>query len=316
MKIFILKIQWALSLLLLFVACTEEAQISKLKLNTKVEKIRLTHPLPQVDLLFVLDTKNLAPSYQQNLADHIDQFMRPLEEENKILNFNITVVDSSCGNGPLNSPIKRTTARSLQVIQQALQWETSCDAPHRPFQTVVDQANLYRSQAALAVIFVTDTMGDEEDLSLDEFKKALLNLKGQNMEKIALYGAIVKKNDPLDCLTNQQSLDDLPVEIEMAITHLGGLSFNLCTSLLSQELEKIGEDISYRFGELFIPLQQIPASSTITVQYRGQTLQKIYQQGWTYDPNRKGISIGTNVNLPPDLSGVLEISFYPSNTNR
>ena len=333
-----LSVLWNLVLLFcLLVACVREEKVNKLGLNTKVEKIRFRHNFPKVDILIAIDSDNLMPSYQQNLIADIGQLIRPIQE-NQIIDFQIGVItttmsteaDGTCDKDGrlIGHPryLTRETPNTEQALQKNLQQEESNCHPltsrNRPFAAVAAALStplvhgynnrLYRPDASLAVVFVTDTAGNDDDMSFNKFKNFLIDLKRGDSEKIVLHGAIVEKDDPFNCLGNDHS-KTAPTKIETVVTHFAGRSFNLCSPFFDQELARLGNDLDDRFGELFIPLKQVPASGTITVSYKGRPLQKIYQDGWTYDPNRKGIRVGKKIKLPTGIStGFLEISFFPA----
>ena len=325
------------SFLFLFLSCAEEQAVGKLKLRPQFEKIRMEYILPRVDILLAFDGNGLAPSYQQNVLDHVNRLVGPVLE-NQMVDFHLAAVSTSmsedniCGhNGHLlgGDPGRRYLSRGgtdiSKVLQQNLQWGPDCIpliSWHRPFKATalalssqlsfLENRGFYRSDASLAVIFVTDRNSDRDDMNTQEFDNFLVNLKGGDRGKVALYGAIIEESASLHCLRDS-GLDTTPAEIEKVIGDFNGFSFNLCAALFDQELEKVGEDISGRFGEVFIPLQEIPASGTITIHYQGHLLQKIYQDGWSYDPNRKGIRIGKKVKLPENVTASsLEISFFPA----
>ena len=320
---------FCISLALLLGACSEEKKVNKLKLYNKVERLEHSITPPQVDILFVVDNKNLSSTYRRALVEEIGQFTGPLQE-NRILNFRLGVVtsaklkDAPCGNkGWIGSPtfVERVTSDSnlTGALRKKLQWRGSLCGSfsslfHHPFEAVVNKrgAEFFRPRAHLVVIFVTDKAAEGGDLKVSELKAMLLQLKGHRRERIALYGAIVKKNDPLGCLNSQQRVGGLPLEIEDLIAQFGGSSFNLCSPLIGEELEKIARSISQKFGELFIPFKAIPAQGTLQVEYKGQIIPQKYEEGWTYDPNRKGVRVGTQTLLSPHLQGNLEIKFYPS----
>ena len=317
------------TLFFMLISCAED-EVTKLKFKSTFQKSQLTYDFPKLDILFVLDNQNLKPSYQQSLMAHIEQLVGPIEG-NSIVDYHIAVTTSSMSKGDvcnengrlIGSPryLDKRTLNLDEILGKRLNHRAQDCYPlvvsHHPFQAVTkalgqDNQGFYRRDASLAVIFVTDSKSDVGDIGLEEFKNFLINLKRGDENTIALYGAIIEKNDPFSCLDGK-SVDFIPHEIEDAISYFQGLSFNLCSDLFSEELAKIGTDISQQFSEIFIPLTQIPASGTITVSYNGQVLQKTYDHGWTYDPNRKGIRLGAEVQLPQSgFSSTLEISFYPA----
>ena len=317
-------------------ACSEQYEVNRLKLNTQVDRIHVGHSLPKVDVLLMLDTHYLGPSFKKSLRENGGQLLQPIKDNNVLdvhigmATTSIDVDDEVCGrDGKListpDSPgyVNARASHASKALEQKLGWVPDCHpliSWHRPFSAVTESLSFiggetqgfYRSDASLAVIFVTGTSSDEGDIAMDELKRFLLDLKGGNSEKIALYGAIIEKNDPFGCLGNK-SLDTAPIDVQTIISDFKGLSFNLCSPLLPQELKKIGSDISHRFGELFIPLEQVPASGTILVSHQGYLLQQGHTNGWTYDPNRKGIRVGTKVMLPQRGGGdFLDVSFFPA----
>ena len=219
--------------------------------------------------------------------------------------------------------VSRETFSADEILKQNLLGQETLGcvpiiSPHQPFDALRAALSLplldghnrgfYRSEASLAVIFLAERDAVQEGLSVAGVQDFLTNLKAGDGKKVALHGAIIEKNDPLNCLGQRARTTG---RIEEAIALFLGLSFNLCTPSFGEELGKIGRDLNRRFGEVFIPLDYIPAEGTISVEYKGRLLS---ESGWTYDPNRKGIRLSEDVSLPSlDMAnGELIVSFFPS----
>ncbi|MCY4643131.1 MAG: hypothetical protein OXB88_00780 [Bacteriovoracales bacterium] len=325
---------------LFFSSCSQEQEVGKLKLNATAQKIERIHSLPKVDLLFVVESG--LTSYRQELNRNMDALIAPLKS-NRSVDLHVGVITSThfmgdnvemeCGNdgdGRLLGDPSYVSAGGEEILESLgrnlLAEETvTCFpliSPHQPFEAVraalsspmVEGHNrgFYREEASLVVIFLAERDGTQEELTVEDFRHFLISLKDRSVEKVALYGAIVEKNDPLNCLGEGEATTE---EIEKAISSFSGLSFNLCTPSFREELAKIGRDLNRRFGKVFIPLDHVPATGTITVEYQGRLLsQDSTEEGWTYDPNRKGIRLKEDIPLQDRGrgDGTLTVRFFPS----
>ena len=322
----------------LFSSCADQDSVTKLRTKPTFEKVQFLHVLPKLDILMVLDKTYLDESHRQYLAAHVEHLLAPIRE-NPVIDYRVGIITASVGpesdsenicdlngrllrpqdGGPLYS--QRETPEATQQLQEILGRERDCFpfiSHHWPFQAVSaslsngSNQGFYRRGASLAVFFITDTQGEEGDMSAQDFKHFLLELKGEDSERIGVYGAIVEKDDPFDC-REDGDMAVIPSEISTAIANFNGQGLNVCSPFMERELGKMGQDISNRFGDIFIPLDEVPASGTITVSYGGRPIQKIHEGGWSYDPNRRGIRVSERVELPPgEPAEFFEIIFYPA----
>lgn len=70
--------------------------------------------------------------------------------------------------------------------------------------------------------------------------------------------------------------------------------YNLCDPAFGQNLAKIGEVLSYTVGNI-IYLKRVPIVSTIQVWYGTQRIDPHPTQGWSYDPARNAIVLGSEI---------------------
>ena len=318
---------WLISLFLLL-SCAEEKEAGKLQLNTVIDKVKVLHPLPDVDVLFVFDYENLSPSVRQNFVDHGNVFLEPLRA-NPLVDVRVGFVNSSrgeeCSGGLIQGDYfqsargENTQEIAGQLSQGVFALDSSCASyRHRPLNVAMEilssgDGGFHRQGASLAVIFVTDIHG-EGDVSAEEFSNFLLT---GGFLKIALYGAIVEQDAPSHCVSSGGE-NSRPIELEKAIDRFGGETFNLCTIFMRESLGAMGQNLALRFGEVFVPLDKFPAAGTITVRYGDQLLENSYPGGWSYDPNRKGIRVGGALDIPKDAVGAnrLEVLFYPGDEHK
>lgn len=293
-----------------------------LEVKDKVGDINLVFK-PQVDILFVVDSSGSMDSHQNNLSKNISLFTNSLGKI-QILDYHIgvTTTDFTYGDvGALKGVpkfVERSTPDGLAQLSSNLLVGISgspYESVFAPTRAALSQPNLsganrgfYRDDAYLAVVFVTDA-ADQSNVTAGELFQFLMDLKNWEREKLIAYGVIVPSHDD-SC--SRDEVNSKPSKIEEFLQMSKGISFSLCAPDYGERLAAIGEDLVKRVG-MFIPLKQIPVVSTIQVRYGSQVIPEASHTGWSYDPFRVGINLGTELELEEQVPGTeLEIGFIPA----
>ncbi|MBK7843552.1 MAG: hypothetical protein IPJ71_07620 [Bdellovibrionales bacterium] len=278
---------------------------------------------PQVDILFVVDSSGSMSTHQRNLSSNIDLFTKGLSRT-QILDYHIgvTTTDFEYGDAGVlqGTPnfVERSTPDGLVRLGNNLLVGTSgsgTESVFYPTLLALSEPNLsganrsfYRSQAFLALVFVTDA-ADQSSMRADALYQFLMNLKSWDKDKLITYGVIVPSADDI-CQRDDPAMKPLSIEEFLHMTK--GLSFSLCAPDFGDRLGAIGDDLVKKVG-MFIPLKQLPVVSTIRIRYGKQDIPEDLKRGWSYDPERVGINLGAGIELEEQSPGTdLEIGFIPA----
>ncbi|MBK9041530.1 MAG: hypothetical protein IPL83_20660 [Bdellovibrionales bacterium] len=278
---------------------------------------------PQVDILFVVDSSGSMMTHQRNLSSNIDLFTNGLSRT-QILDYHIGVTTTDFEYGDVGvlrgtpSFVERSTTDGLVRLKNNLLVGTSgsgTESVFYPTYQALSEPNLsgvnrlfYRSQAYLALVFVTDA-ADHSKMSADALYQFLMNLKSWDKDKLIAYGVIVPSADDI-CQRDDPRMK--PLSIEEFLHMVKGLSFSLCATDFGNRLGEIGDDLVKKVG-MFIPLKQLPVVSTIRIRYGKQEIPEDLKRGWSYDPERVGINLGAEIELEEQSAGTdLEIGFIPA----
>lgn len=281
-----------------------------------------------VDILFVIDDSGSMSEHQADLAANAALFTQGIIA-NQILDYHIGVVTSNM-DSPLWNPkpgetwkgelwgttkwVERTTPSAASVLNSNLQPGTSGSGNEMFFTPVeaaltnplMSGANLgfYRSDAYLAVIFVTDAE-DQSSMSAKDFYKFLLNLKGGDPNKIIAYGVNIPSTDK----TCNRSGESLPVKLEEFYKLANAKTLGLCDKDFGMKLAELGADLVRRVGTVLY-LTRPAQPSTITVTFGSQTIPNDPRTGWIYDPVRNALVFGDEMDLKPEPPGTqVEVDF-------
>lgn len=279
---------------------------------------------PKVDILFVVDNSGSMDTHQRNLSANVAKFTQTFTKSS-VLDYNIGIVttDMQGGGWGTTKPccgqlvgsvrvVNKNTPGADQVLARNFVVGTNGSATEASFDPVVaalSQPNLtgwnsgfYRPDASLVVIFLTDAEDQSDNTSPQSLYSFLLNLKQGDISKILAYGVIVPTNDTMRC-----DRDDgrTPQRIE---TFLGMMPnnktniMNICDPDYGTRLATMAKDIVDKVGNI-IYLDRAPALDTIHVYYGSAELPQDYQTGWSFDPKRNAIILGSKINWGSQPNG-------------
>ena len=306
----------------------DEAPRPKVKIEDKISDVTLTFE-PKVDILFVIDNSGSMGSHQYNLARQVNNFSHQITK-NVLLDYHIGVLTSDMeknGGELIGAPpwVDKTTINGSQVLAERLQPGSNGYFNEMFFEPLVaslesplvDGVNkgFYRSEAFLAVVFITDA-AIEGPLSARATYDFLMQLKQNDKEKLAAYAAIIPPENPNNCATdNQWNERNLNRFIEFLNffdnTGWGKTYFDLCSQTFGEDLARIGEDLENRI-DLFIPLKEYPVVETLKVRYGHQDIPPDESVGWSYNAERVGILLGKGLVLDEQPGAELIINYIPA----
>lgn len=281
---------------------------------------------PKVDILFVVDDSGSMEGHQQNLIKNIESFTKGLAS-NQILDYHFGVLTSSLGEynqgkkggkGKLVGPptvIDRQTPKGLDFLRENLHVGTKGSGTEMFFDPVkvaltpplIDNENkgFYREDAHLAVIFITDSDDQSDDLEAQTYFQFLMDLKKGDAKKLLHYGAFIPRSNS----TCNRSGEPQPDRIEEAMLLLGGKAFELCDPDFGQKLADIAVDLETRVGRVMY-LARAADPSTIEVKFGNGLLPNDGAKGWVYDPARNAIIFGQYIDWKSQPPGSqIEVNF-------
>lgn len=318
---------------LLLSACSPQAEKQTAVPSIRQDKIEDDNTQmfdPTVDILFVVDNSGSMSAHQRNLAMNISLFTSTFTK-NSVLDYNIGVLSTDmqtgardcCGKlvGATRVVTKATpqgdTAIANNIMQLGIQgsgFEKSFDpvmaALSAPLVTSWNKG-FYRQNASLVVIFITDAE-DQSDATAQEFYDFLVGLKNGSADKVLSYGVIIPTNDTYRC--DRDEIYTTPVKIENFLSLVknakGGTNvMNLCAPDYGKQLGNLAKDIVDQVGSV-IYLDRIPDVSSIRVSYGSIDLPADPEKGWSFDPAKNAIILGSKIDWSTQPSGSRVKVFY------
>lgn len=282
----------------------------------------------QLDVLFVVDDSGSMDPHQHNLSSNIDLFTQEFTKS-AFVDYHVGVITSSvgsradCGNVGCNgllvgSPnwIERSTPNAIAELQKNFIVGTSGNYIERFYQPLmmalqppaVDKQNkgFYRPRAHLAVIFVTDSDDQSENVSSDDFYDFLFKLKGRT-DKFSVYAAYI----PTASVGCSRSSEPEPNKLEKLFAKTGAVTVGLCDPQFGKKLAEVGKDLFRRIARKMY-LNRRPLEGSIKVIYGNIELPRDLNKGWTYDPSSNSINFGEQVDWDAQPQGSnLDIEYTP-----
>lgn len=298
-------------------SCSKSDPMLTLKETKVVEKVSTTPSItfdPKVDILFVVANDSSMEAYQKNLVTNAALFTQEIFK-NKTLNYHIGVINAMAddqnlgawggrlnGNIPFITP---TTPNADLELKANLKLGSQASDPVALFQVVRlaltppvatnENAGFLRADAALAVIFLTDT--DDEDMveTPKDLYTFLLALKGGDAKKILTYGAYTQNGDP-SCFAEADA-----GKLQSLITMTGGnsSSFSLCAPDFGKKLSQVSANIVSGIGRK-LRLTRMPDAKSIVVHFGSQVIPMDLNTGWSYDRSDVSINFGEEMVLSPN----------------
>ncbi|MBS1970242.1 MAG: VWA domain-containing protein [Bdellovibrionales bacterium] len=279
---------------------------------------------PKVDILFVVDNSGSMQTHQRNLSTNVTKFTSTFTKSS-VLDYNIGIVTTDmtgsswgarkpcCGQLVGNTRVvNKNTPNADSILASNFLVGTdgsAVEASFDPVVTALTPPNLtgwnngfYRQDASLVVIFLTDAEDQSDNASPQSLYNFLLNLKQGNASKILAYGVIVPTNDTMNC-----DRDDMrtPLRIESFLGMVQNNKnnvMNICDPDYGTRLANMAKDIVDKVGNI-IYLDRAPALDSIHVFYGNAELPENFETGWSFDPKRNAIILGSKINWSSQPSG-------------
>lgn len=329
-----MKLKTALILIssIILSSCSPEA--TKLYVKPTLEKTNVTvdpnaqYFDPSVDILFVIDNSGSMGAHQTNLASNVQLFVNEFSK-NSVLNYHIGVVTTDMdpcmwgGSNPIpgtcgllfGSPtfVERSTPNMISALQANMMpgsggsYQEQLFAPVSAALKTNNQTGynkgFYRASAPLAIIFITDTEDQSDNLSAKQLYNELLNLKGGDARKILAYGVFIPTKEMNNCTGEGM----VPAKIEEFLGLVVNASvapnqFSLCDPNFGKHIADIGKNIVSQVGTIFY-LKDLPDTESIKVTYGSAILPKDRHKGWMYDSSQNAVILGDDIDWASQPSG-------------
>lgn len=283
---------------------------------------------PKVDILFVVDNSGSMGVHQKNLSTNVNKFVSTFTKTS-VLDYNIGVVttdmDSNygpcCGrlNGRLHRFVNKLTPDANRQLENNLLVGTGGNWEEMSFDPVVaalsppnvtgHNAGFYRQDASLVVIFLTDAEDQSRDYDPQNFYKFLVDLKKGNADKVLSYGAIVPTNDTTHCNRDEMTAPRRIEDFLGLVVNKGNNIMNLCDPDYGTQLANMAKDIVDKVGSV-IYLNRPPDIKSIRVSYGSIYLPSDIDYGWSFDPKKNAIKLGSKIDWASQPAGSRVKVFY------
>ena len=314
-------------------ACSPESP--KLKGFQSAEKVTTNEAAnfnPRVDILFVVDNSGSMGTLQDNLSANIPKFVAEIQKS-PILDYHIGVVTAtidetySCGkacDGKLYSKrgqdmfVTKKTPDALEQLADNLLVGTDGGGQEKFFAPVMAalspplstgiNADFYRPDGTLVVIFLTDADDQTNGVDADDYLKFVWGLKQGDTKKVLTYGvAIPLGYNPTGTCSRSGEPD--PVKITEAVKKSGGLMFNVCDPDFGSQVGQLATDVAQKVSKTLY-LNRAPDVKSIVVTYGSQVIANDRLKGWTYVPAKNALEFGDELVLTEQPEGTtLTVNF-------
>lgn len=311
---------------------TPEAYLPPVNQEEKVIDDDTQYFDPKVDILFVVDNSGSMATHQRNLSTNVAKFTSTFTRSS-VLDYNIGVVTTDmegsywgarqpcCGQLVGNvRVVNKNTPSSDQVLAANFLVGTDGSAVEASFDPVVSALSLpnltgwnngfYRPDASLVVIFMTDAEDQSQRTDPTMLYNFLLNLKHGDATKILAYGVIVPTVDTMNCDRDEYNVTPQKIESFLGMVQNNKTNImNICDPDYGTRLANMAKDIVDKVGNI-IYLARAPDVNSIRVTYGNMTLPEDYDTGWSFDPKKNAITLGSKINWSSQPSGSRVKVFY------
>lgn len=291
---------------------------------------------PKGDILFVVDNSGSMGDHQRLLAENIKKFTEVFLKSS-ILDFNIAVVSTDterlwgtcCGEfyGTIKV-VNRLTPNADEILAKNLMIGIGGSGYERLFDPVMlalsenllqgVNKNFLREDAGLSVIFITDAEDQSKLTDAAGLLDFLVKLKNGDRRKVMGYGAIIPsgvsdsdcKRDPPE--PNNGGPGPEPKRIESFLGMIDPSKKNilsLCDPNYGELLAQFASDIVNQVGSSVL-LSRPPIQKSIRVMYGDLELPRDVDYGWSYEPDRNAIRLGTKIDWSVRPYGTKVQVFY------
>ena len=258
---------------------------------------------------------------QSNLSRNINLFLNSFFV-NQIIDYNVGVITSESRENKIGRlqghPLwvhSKTPNKEIQLARNLLVG-TKGSSTEFFFQPVISaitgssrihNRGFYREDAYLVLIYLTDSESQEKDITPMQFYDYLVGLKDKP-EKIIVYAAYLPLRPHL-CRPDRS--EPPPRKLSKFFHKVRATTFELCDPNFGKRLAELGDDLKSRIS-VFIPLKRFPDVDTIELTYGNFKIPQSLDTGWSYIPEKVGISISSGLKVPDQPPGTrLKISYVP-----
>lgn len=247
--------------------------------------------IPQVDILFVIDNSGSMGSHQINLKNQIEHYANEILKITAI-DFHIAVLGSDSLSGLKSPYLTRNTPNLLSLLKQNLLLGTSGSPTEKFFDPVylflkssLNNTTFLRKDAALNLIFITDTDDQSAEIDAAPFYNFLLNLKGSDTQ-IITFAALVKNS-----FCKGELPADRIIRFKQFMAMSQGQTVNLCSNY-AQDLIALAKKVVRQ--SLVFKLVEVPIYESIILTYGPVIVPRSSDEGWSYNPDNVSIRVSPN----------------------
>jgi hypothetical protein len=173
-------------------------------------------------------------------------------------------------------------------------------------------ANFYRADAHLLVIFLTDA-NDSSDITAQTFYDYIKGLKNQDTDLIHFYSIIADGS----CKTTDRA--GAPIKY-IALDEIAGgnTTLSLCSPTFGADLASFGKTLSVKVARQVIPLQNgwIDSKTPFKVSFGSQVINRAvtppsFSDGYILDRENGAITIPGDLPLKPEAGAKIKIDYLP-----
>lgn len=256
-----------------------------------IHKLKELQGETRVDILWTVDNSGSMGSYQQELIQNSDLFIRDFVAAGG-LEWKMGVISSTIAEPPFvgftnSTLLTHQTPNGVSIFQDAIRrLGVGGDVTEQffgPIEThLTTFPNFLRKDAVLALIIITDAP-DQGRVKAPAFLNLLKRLKG-DLRKVVTYG-VFAAND-LGCRQTDGQWNYAGSDYEKVIDATKGKKFKLCDTPFGKNLSELGTDLVARIKRPFIQLKDRPVISSLRVTYLDKDLpggSKAAGGFWVYD---------------------------------
>ena len=295
----------------------------------------------KVDVLWVIDNSGSMLTKQQNLATSFDSFTQIFLNRN--FDFHMAIVTTDIRSATDPNPLLRgqqgdfqgapsvitpSTANFSSVFKANIVVGALGDPAAKSLDAIIlslgvaklagSNTGFLRSDAHLAVIFVSDADDDDSVASvsdtvsfLNTLKPDVFDVTSRTYKKNFTASAVVVDTSNTGNAACPMPFED-GVKFKQIAAQTNGSIASICENDFSSGLLNISQNIAAAITE--IPLGRVPNVSTIQVLFNGITISNDSTNGWTYSSTGNKIVFHGNA-IPFDQTSI-QVNFIPADIIR
>jgi hypothetical protein len=214
--------------------------------------------------------------------------------------------------------ITRNTCNGLEAIRRTMKMGTrrgpEFEEVFSPAMAVAQNTSMnegfLRPDATLIIVLVTDADDSTPGVTPDSLYNALIQAKGGDRSKVKLIGAISTIEDT-KC---EKDPSGPPYRITRLMHLANSEPISLCSPSFGAQMAKLGDEFSASIAQITFQLPYEPDQNTLKVRYGvNQEVPHSYNDGFSYDPDTKQLTISGHAKLVPEAGAQFQISFNAAN---